>query len=87
MASTPKRMLVPSYGLVLTTFHEVPERATGLYLLPLAASNFFGPVLLAPLFDTVGRRKMIVSGTLLVEPGGLPPGLVCRRFLVDDIAR
>jgi hypothetical protein len=53
-----------SYGLVLTTFHEIPERATGLYLLPLAASNFFGPVLLAPLFDTVGRRKMIV-GTLL----------------------
>jgi MFS family permease len=50
-----------SYGLVLSTFHEVPERATGLYLLPLAASNFFGPVLLAPLFDTVGRRKMIVG--------------------------
>jgi MFS family permease len=48
-----------SYGLVLTTFHGVPEQTTGLYLLPLAASNFFGPVLLAPLFDTVGRRKMI----------------------------
>jgi MFS family permease len=30
-------------------------------LLPLAASNFFGPVLLAPLFDTVGRCKMIVG--------------------------
>jgi MFS family permease len=49
-----------SYGLVLTTFHGVSEHSTGLYLLPLAASNFFGPVLLAPLFDTVGRRKMIV---------------------------
>jgi MFS family permease len=48
-----------SYGLVLTTFHGVSEHSTGLYLLPLAASNFFGPVLLAPLFDTVGRRKMI----------------------------
>ena len=32
-----------SYGLVLTTFHGVSEQTTGLYLLPLAASNFFGP--------------------------------------------
>jgi MFS family permease len=60
-----------SYGLVLTTFHGVPEQTAGLYLLPLAASNFFGPVLLAPLFDTVGRRKMIcgtygVAGLLLL---------------------
>jgi MFS family permease len=50
-----------SYGLVLTNFHGVSERTTGLYLLPLAASNFLGPVLLAPLFDTVGRRKMIAG--------------------------
>ena len=50
-----------SYGLVLTTFHGVAEQKTGLYLMPLAASNFFGPVLLAPLFDTVGRRKMIAG--------------------------
>jgi MFS family permease len=60
-----------SYGLVLTTFHGVSEQSTGLYLLPLAASNFFGPVLLSPLFDTVGRRAMIAgtyaaSGVLLL---------------------
>ena len=59
-----------SYGLVLSTFHGVSERTTGIYLLPLAVSNFLGPVLLAPLFDTVGRRKMIagtygVAGLLL----------------------
>ncbi len=36
-----------------------PSRRQGSTSLPLAASNFFGPVLLAPLFDTVGRRKMI----------------------------
>jgi MFS family permease len=46
-----------SYGLVLTMFHGVSEQTTGLYLLPLAASNFFGPVLLAPLFEP----KMIVG--------------------------
>jgi MFS family permease len=59
-----------SYGLVLSTFHGVPERMTGIYPLPLAVSNFLGPVLLAPLFDIVGRRKMIAgtyaaSGLLL----------------------
>jgi MFS family permease len=50
-----------SYGLVLTTFHGVPAQKTGLYLLPLSASNFLGPVLLASLFDTRGRREMIVG--------------------------
>jgi len=50
-----------SYGLVLVKFDGVPERAVGLYLLPLAASNFLGPLLLAKLFDTVGRRRMIVG--------------------------
>jgi MFS family permease len=60
-----------SYGLVLTNFHSVPEHTTGLYLVPLAASNFLGPILLAPLFDSVGRRKMItgtyaVAGVLLL---------------------
>jgi MFS family permease len=60
-----------SFGLVLTNFHGVPEHTTGLYLVPLAASNFLGPILLAPLFDNVGRRKMItgtyaVAGVLLL---------------------
>jgi hypothetical protein len=32
-----------SYGLVLTNFHGVREHTTGLYLVPLAASNFLGP--------------------------------------------
>jgi MFS family permease len=50
-----------AYGLVLTKFHGVPEQRTGVYLLPLAASNFLGPLLLGPLFDTVGRRKMIAG--------------------------
>jgi MFS family permease len=60
-----------SYGLVLVKFDGVPERGVGLYLLPLAASNFLGPLLLAKLFDTVGRRRMIAgtyaaAGLLLV---------------------
>jgi MFS family permease len=60
-----------SYGLVLSKFHGVPEERTGLYLATLAVSNFLGPLLLGPLFDTVGRRVMIagtyaVGGVLLV---------------------
>jgi len=50
-----------SYGLVLTTFHGVPADRTGLYLMTLAASNFLGPLLLGPLFDTIGRRPMIAG--------------------------
>jgi len=57
-----------TYGLVLTKFHGVADQRTGLYLMTLAASNFLGPVLLSPLFDTVGRRKMI-AGTYAL--GGL----------------
>jgi MFS family permease len=60
-----------SYGLVLARFHGVSEGATGTYLVTLAASNFLGPLLLGPLFDTVGRRAMIagtyaISGILLI---------------------
>jgi MFS family permease len=60
-----------SFGLVLAKFNQVPEYQTGAYLLPLAASNFLGPLLLGSLFDTVGRRTMIagtyaVSGLLLI---------------------
>ena len=60
-----------TYGLVLTRFHGVPDRGTGLYLVTLSASNFLGPLLLGPLFDIVGRRKMIAGtyaagGVLLI---------------------
>jgi MFS family permease len=60
-----------SYGLVLNRFHNVPEGRSGIYLAPLAASSFLGPLLLGPLFDTVGRRTMIsatyaVAGVFLI---------------------
>jgi MFS family permease len=60
-----------TYGLVLTTFYHVNEAQTGLYILPLAAGNFLGPLLLGHLFDTVGRKPMIaatygLAGLLLI---------------------
>jgi MFS family permease len=58
-------------GLVLSTFFKVGSGRVGLYIVPLAAGNFLGPVLLGRFFDTVGRRRMItmsyvLSGVLLV---------------------
>jgi len=50
-----------SYGLVLAKYHDVPATSTGLYLLPLAASNFLGPLVLGHFFDTIGRRVMIAA--------------------------
>jgi MFS family permease len=53
-----------TYALVLTDFYGVDASDVGLFLIPFAAGNFFGPVLLGRLFDTVGRRPMI-AGTYI----------------------
>jgi MFS family permease len=50
-----------TYALVLTRFHAVPEERVGLYLLPFAAANFLGPLLLGHWFDHHGRRRMIAA--------------------------
>lgn len=65
-----------TYVLVLTTFYNVPAATAPLYLIPFAVGNFLGPLLLGPLFDTVGRRIMItatyvLSGVLLAITGYL----------------
>jgi len=65
-----------TYALVLTDFYGIRADHVGWYLLPFAAGNFLGPVLLGRLFDTVGRRPMIaltygLSGLLLAASGYL----------------
>ena len=50
-----------TYALVLGRFFSVPAEAIGLYILPFAAGNFLGPLVLGPLFDIVGRKPMIAS--------------------------
>ncbi|TMH63210.1 MAG: MFS transporter, partial [Betaproteobacteria bacterium] len=59
-----------TYAMVLGRFFDVPPERVGLYLVPFALSNFFGPLLLGRLFDTWGRKPMIaltyaLSGLLL----------------------
>ncbi len=60
-----------TYGLVLASFYHIEEARTGVYILPLAAGNFLGPLLLGHFFDSVGRKTMIagtygLAGVLLV---------------------
>jgi MFS family permease len=65
-----------TYALVLTEFYGIPADHIGWYILPFAAGNFLGPVLLGGLFDSIGRRRMItftyaMSGILLAGSGYL----------------
>ncbi|HTC05683.1 MAG TPA: MFS transporter [Xanthobacteraceae bacterium] len=50
-----------TYALILTDFYDTPANAVGWYILPFAAGNVLGPLLLGRLFDTVGRKIMIAS--------------------------
>src|ERR1700744_3334969 len=65
-----------TFALVLTDFYGIGADKVGWYILPFAAGNFLGPLLLGRLFDTLGRRIMIaftygVSGMLLALSGYL----------------
>ena len=51
-----------TYALVLTRFYGVPGDKVGLYILPFAVGNFLGPLILGPLFDTIGRVLALRSG-------------------------
>lgn len=48
-----------TYALVLTRFYGVAEDRVALYIFPFALGNVLGPLLLGPLFDRIGRRRMI----------------------------
>jgi MFS family permease len=50
-----------TYALILTDFFDTPAQDVGWYILPFAAGNVLGPILLGRLFDTVGRKIMIAS--------------------------
>jgi len=65
-----------TYGLVLMDFYGIKSDDIGWYILPFAAGNFLGPLLLGRFFDTIGRRTMIaftyaISGVLLIVAGYL----------------
>jgi MFS family permease len=48
-------------GTLLSLFYDVNSGMVPLFYILWALSNFFGPLLLGPLFDTVGRKPMITG--------------------------
>jgi MFS family permease len=65
-----------TYALILVDFYEVDNDKVSLFIFPFAAGNLLGPLLLGPLFDTLGRRVMVggtyvSSGALLFITGWL----------------
>jgi MFS family permease len=65
-----------TFGDVLGSFEQlkVDPSKVGYYIAVFAASNFIGPLVLAPLFDSLGRVTMIastyiISGVLLAVTG------------------
>jgi MFS family permease len=65
-----------TFALVLSDFYGIPADQVGWYILPFAAGNLLGPVVLGRFFDTQGRRPMIAftygaSGILLALSGYL----------------
>ncbi len=65
-----------TYALVLQHFYSVPSSSIGYYFFPFALGNLLGPLTIGHLFDTIGRRKMImftycVSAIILAISGYL----------------
>jgi len=48
-----------TYALALTRYMDVSAERVALYVFPFALGNVLGPLVLGPLFDHVGRRRMI----------------------------
>jgi MFS family permease len=64
-------MTLFGFGALLSKFFGVPTADAPYYLVAFAAGNLIGPLVLARLFDTVGRKPMIagtyiLSGALLL---------------------
>ncbi len=67
-----------SSTLILLRFYGVSAAHAGVLFLPIAFTNFIGPVLLSHLFDSVGRRTMIALNFIVT---GLVFGTSSLLFL------
>jgi MFS family permease len=57
-----------TYALVLVNFYGISATNVPIYGLAFSVGNLLGPLVLGPLFDTVGRKPMI-AGTYLLSGG------------------
>ena len=72
-----------TYALVLTNFYRIAPAQIGWFMLPFAAGNFLGPLLLGPWFDTLGRKRMIAATYGL---SGLLMALTAFLFLQSGLS-
>ena len=72
-----------TYALVLVRFYGVADDRVGLFILPFALGNFLGPLVLGPLFDTLGRRVMITATYALSALGLAVTGYAFVRGWLD----
>lgn len=72
-----------TYALVLTRFYAVPDARVALYIFPFALGNAAGPLLLGPLFDHAGRRRMIALTYVLSGLGLAATGWAFRQGWLD----
>src|ERR1700733_11555570 len=72
-----------TYALVLSRFYGVADDRVALYIFPFALGNVLGPVLLGPLFDSVGRRRMIAATYILSGLGLALTGWAFVEGLLD----
>ena len=63
-------------GTLLGTFYGVASGTVPIFIAVYALSNFAGPLVLGRLFDTVGRKPMIVLTYGIAAAGGLALGLL-----------
>jgi len=50
-----------TYAMILSRFYGVSDADVGRYMIAFAVANLLGPLLLGPLFDSVGRKPMIAA--------------------------
>ncbi len=71
-----------SAALILLRFYGLSPAHAGVLFLPLAVTNFIGPLILGRLVDTVGRRKMIAINFALAGSALIVSNLL---FLKGDL--
>ncbi|ALV04774.1 MFS transporter [Roseateles depolymerans] len=76
-----------TYALVLTRFYGVQDTRVALYIFPFALGNVLGPLLLGPLFDRVGRRRMIALTYGLAGVGLAATGVAFVAGMLDAFSQ
>ncbi len=75
-----------TYALILTEFYNIPSNHVGWFMLPFAAGNLLGPLLLGSLFDSIGRKTMISSTYALSGVLMIVTGWMFRENLLDAVS-